>query len=73
MIEQGPFTRINEPVLFATEAMNEIQRGLVYVKKKYSTARDPDLETLIPSLDKLKLKDPIIKIVEKNTGSEEAT
>lgn len=52
--------------------MNDVQKGLVYVKKKYSTSRDPDLETIIPSLDKLKLKDPITKIVEKNTASEDA-
>ena len=70
VIEHGPFTRINEPILFATEEMNEIQKGLVYVKKKYSTSRDPDLETVIPSLDKMKLKDPITKIVERNNAIE---
>ena len=42
------------------------------MKKKYSTARDPALDTIIPSLDKLRLKDPIIKITDKNTASEDA-
>jgi len=45
---------------------------LVYVKKKYSSSRDPAIETIITSLEKLKLKDPITKIFEKNTNSEDA-
>ena len=71
VMEHGPFTRVNDPLLFATEEMNEIQKGLVYVKKKYSTHRDPDLESVIPALEKMKLKDPITKIVERNNGSEQ--
>jgi hypothetical protein len=31
------------------------------------------LETVIPSLEKLKLKDNITKIVEKNTATDDAT